>query len=61
VDNDKVDERGERLLDRHGHLIVDHDLDEIAGELCGGDDEALCSLQGQRAAGKARQAQSDRL
>jgi type I restriction enzyme M protein len=26
----KTDERGERLLDQHGHLIVEHDLDEIA-------------------------------
>ena len=23
-------ENGERMLDSHGHLIVDHDLDEIA-------------------------------
>ncbi len=26
----KTDEHGNRLLDAHGHLIVDHDLDEIA-------------------------------
>ena len=26
----KTDEHGNRLLDEHGHLIVDHDLDEIA-------------------------------
>jgi len=26
----KTDEHGQRLLDEHGHLIVDHDLDEIA-------------------------------
>jgi type I restriction enzyme M protein len=26
----QTDEQGHRLLDKHGHLIVDHDLDEIA-------------------------------
>jgi len=26
----KTDTEGQRLLDKHGHLIVDHDLDEIA-------------------------------
>jgi type I restriction enzyme M protein len=26
----KTDENGNRLLDEHGHLIVDHDLDDIA-------------------------------
>jgi type I restriction enzyme M protein len=26
----KKDENGELALDHHGHLIVDHDLDEIA-------------------------------
>ena len=26
----KADKDGIRLLDEHGHLIVDHDLDEIA-------------------------------
>ena len=26
----RADENGNRLLDEHGHLIVDHDLDEIA-------------------------------
>lgn len=26
----KKDENGELMLDEHGHLIVDHDLDEIA-------------------------------
>ena len=26
----KTDKHGNRLLDEHGHLIVDHDLDEIA-------------------------------
>ncbi len=26
----KTDEDGNRLLDKHGHLIVDHDLDDIA-------------------------------
>jgi len=26
----KTDEQGNRLLDKHGHLMVDHDLDEIA-------------------------------
>jgi type I restriction enzyme M protein len=26
----ETDEQGNRLLDEHGHLIVDHDLDEIA-------------------------------
>lgn len=26
----KTEEQGHRLLDEHGHLIVDHDLDEIA-------------------------------
>jgi type I restriction enzyme M protein len=26
----KTDADGRRLLDQHGHLIVDHDLDEIA-------------------------------
>jgi type I restriction enzyme M protein len=26
----KTDDQGHRLVDEHGHLIVDHDLDEIA-------------------------------
>ena len=26
----KTNEQGNRLLGEHGHLIVDHDLDEIA-------------------------------
>ena len=28
----KRDENGELMLDRHGHLVIDHDLDEIAEE-----------------------------